>query len=328
MITISEKRPFFFCFKKQRNNPMAEKDETWLFLVEWFDPMPQLKRKYLLKYFVKQNQAEMVDIKSKKLFLKKSPCPPELVPGDFFIGSKLLIYSRELEVVDFGDEATRNRLQYQIQQAIAILPPESYAHWGKIVDSVLGQNSFSLISLRSYQFPPSVAGSVCELFGLNLRKVNQLSGGVSLVIQVQKEDALSQLLALAESLSKQFCADIIVSRTGVELSDFHSIVTSNRLLNSSTLDNCTCCIIKPHAVKSKRVGLILDLIISQGYDVSAVTSVHMDKVQAEEFLEVYKGVVPEYVDHVVQLCSSICVALEVRAEDAVATFRQTAGPWE
>ena len=59
--------------------------------------------------------------------------------------------------------------------------------------------------------------------------------------------------------------------------------------------------IKPHAVKAKAVGKILDLIIGQGYDVSAISSVHFDKIQAEEFYEVYKGVVPEYPDHVVQV---------------------------
>ena len=42
----------------------------------------------------------------------------------------------------------------------------------------------------------------------------------------------------------------------------------------------------------------------------------------------YKEVVPEYGDHVSQLCSGPSVALEVRAEEAVHVFRQTAGPWD
>ena len=42
----------------------------------------------------------------------------------------------------------------------------------------------------------------------------------------------------------------------------------------------------------------------------------------------YKGVIPDFQDHVMQLCSGMSVALELRAEDAVTTFRQTAGPWD
>ena len=49
----------------------STRDEALLFVVEWFDPLPRLKRKYLLKLLVEQMQVEMVDLKSKKMFLKK-----------------------------------------------------------------------------------------------------------------------------------------------------------------------------------------------------------------------------------------------------------------
>ena len=45
-------------------------------------------------------------------------------------------------------------------------------------------------------------------------------------------------------------------------------------------------------------GKILDLIIRTGYEVSAVSTVTFDRTQAEEFLEVYKGVVPDFHDQV------------------------------
>ena len=70
---------------------------------------------------------------------------------------------------------------------------------------------------------------------------------------------------------------------------FHG--TSNKALpNSSTLDCCTCCIVKPHAVKARTTGKILDMVIEAGYEVSAMVTMTMDKAQAEEFLEVYKQV--------------------------------------
>ncbi len=61
-------------------------EETWLFVVEWFDPRPMLKRQYLLKYFLESHMVEMVDLKTKKLFLKKSPAGPLLSRNDLFIG--------------------------------------------------------------------------------------------------------------------------------------------------------------------------------------------------------------------------------------------------
>ena len=77
-----------------------------------------------------------------------------------------------------------------------------------------------------------------------------------------------------------------------ELADmvFHG-TSSKALSNSSTLDCCTCCVVKPHAVKARTTGKILDMIIEAGYEVSAMVTMTMDKAQAEEFLEVYKQVI-------------------------------------
>ena len=100
------------------------------------------------------------------------------------------------------------------------------------------------------------------------------------------------------------------------------------LSDTATLDSCTCVVIKPHAIKSKSTGRIINHIISQGYEISAVASRHLERVQAEEVLEVYKGVLPDFSDQVTQLCSGMCLAMEVRAERPVATFRATAGPWD
>ena len=66
----------------------------------------------------------------------------------------------------------------------------------------------------------------------------------------------------------------------------------------------------------------------QGYVVSAIQSLTFDQTRAEEFLEVYKGVLPDFNDHVTQLCGGLSIGIEVRAQDAVQVFRQTAGPWE
>ena len=52
----------------------------------------------------------------------------------------------------------------------------------------------------------------------------------------------------------------------------------------------------------------------------------LDKANAEEFLEIYKGVVQEYPMMVTELCSGACIAMEIRAQDAVKTFREFTGP--
>jgi hypothetical protein len=92
----------------------ARNDETYLFVVEWYDPMPQLRRKYLLKYFTEQHavsflnlsifstweinfsysKVEMVDLKTKKIFLKKSPCPDYVTKEDLVLGGKVQLQNK------------------------------------------------------------------------------------------------------------------------------------------------------------------------------------------------------------------------------------------
>ena len=50
------------------------------------------------------------------------------------------------------------------------------------------------------------------------------------------------------------------------------------------------------------------------------------QANAEEFYEVYKGVVHEYSGMVGELTAGPCIAMEIRAKDAVPAFREMVGP--
>jgi nucleoside-diphosphate kinase len=48
---------------------------------------------------------------------------------------------------------------------------------------------------------------------------------------------------------------------------------------------------------------------------------HLDRPTAEEFYEVYKGVLPEFTQMVEHLSCGPCIVMEVRQENAVQSFR-------
>lgn len=82
------------------------------------------------------------------------------------------------------------------------------------------------------------------------------------------------------------------------------------------LTNCTLCIIKPHAVKNKLIGCIVNDILQAGFEISAMQMIWMDPAVAEEFYEVYKFL-PESKRMIDQLASGPCVAIEIRQDEAV-----------
>ena len=62
---------------------------------------------------------------------------------------------------------------------------------------------------------------------------------------------------------------------------------SRQAPTSAMFTNCTCAVIKPHAIQAGYAGQIIDTILSEGFEISAMQMFHLDRPTAEEFLEIY-----------------------------------------
>ena len=103
---------------------------------------------------------------------------------------------------------------------------------------------------------------------------------------------------------------------------------NDRLKVQAKFQRSTLCIVKPHAVKEGKVGSVLKAITDEGFNITSMKMVHLERRQAEEFYEIYKGVVGEYLQMVTQLQSGSCLAIEVQGqdEDTQPKFRALCGP--
>ena len=95
---------------------------------------------------------------------------------------------------------------------------------------------------------------------------------------------------------------------------------------TAVLNNCTLCIIKPHAIKEGLAGQIIDTILSEGFEISAMEMFNLSRPVIEEFYDVYKGVLPEYVPLIEHMSNGPIIALEVRQQSVVTAFRDLCGP--
>ena len=66
---------------------------------------------------------------------------------------------------------------------------------------------------------------------------------------------------------------------------------STALPTTAIFNNCTLCVVKPHAFD--RMGQIVDMILADGFEISAMQLYNLTKNITEEFLEVYRGILPE-----------------------------------
>lgn len=92
---------------------------------------------------------------------------------------------------------------------------------------------------------------------------------------------------------------------------------------------CSLLLVRAHAVKAGHLGRIVDQVLGSGFEIINMYMTQLNRPNATEFLEVYKGVVPECVDWIDELASGKIVAIQVRysqqPEASVLALRELCG---
>ena len=85
---------------------MEDLKDKYAFCVDWYDPSASLVRKYCLIFNNVDNTVELYDLKTKKLFLKRTKVD-NVSLSDLYIGSTINLFSRQLNITDYGNSYTK-----------------------------------------------------------------------------------------------------------------------------------------------------------------------------------------------------------------------------
>ena len=77
----------------------------------------------------------MYDKKMCRVFLKRIEIPT-LKQADLFVGAKVTIFARVLEIKEYGDIASAAKQGDDRQSTFAMIKPDQYQNFGKIIDAV------------------------------------------------------------------------------------------------------------------------------------------------------------------------------------------------
>lgn len=112
--------------------------------------------------------------------------------------------------------------------------------------------------------------------------------------------------------------------------DFFFPRFNDQLKVQAKMYRTTLCIIKPHAIKEGKIGEIIKAIYENGFTITAMKMLHLNRQQCETFYEIYKGVIDDYSLMVSQLQSGICLAMEIQGndDDVQLKFRSVCGPYD
>ncbi|XP_045102843.1 nucleoside diphosphate kinase 7-like isoform X2 [Portunus trituberculatus] len=339
------------------NNYLKRKGETrYIFHTEWYDPVSATVNKFHLSFFPRDRSVEMYDLRAQRLFLKRIPVEG-VEERDLYLGNTIVVLSRQLKITDYADAFTRDQITSKRQRTFAMVKPDAVHRLGEIVD-VIQSRDFEISQMKMVQLTRLQAATFYrEHEGRPFFEslLDYITSGPVVAMELVTTNAVKKWRATLgptdsqearniapESIRALFGKDKQLNAGHGSDSDisaireieffFPSSKINDDLLPQTTakLANNTCSIIKPHAVAKGHMGSILKAIKEEEFDVSALQIFRMDKVQSEEFLEVYKGVVSEYPGMVQQLMSGPLVALEitsrVHGSQTPTKFREFVGP--
>jgi nucleoside-diphosphate kinase len=91
------------------------------------------------------------------------------------------------------------------------------------------------------------------------------------------------------------------------------------------LRDTTLCIVKPHTLREGSAGKVIRSIQESGFTITCAQMYHFDRPAADEFLEVYQGILPsiEFQAILNEMTSGRMIALELSASPQAAQHPQT-----
>jgi len=318
--------------------------ERFCFITEYYDTYATIVKKFQLFYYPKDDTIEIYDIKNKKIFLKRGA-----VPGisfkDLYLGNDINIYSRLHKLVEYGDDYTKNYFEEIRSNTFGLIKPDAYLNIGKIIDCIY-QNGFSISKLKLCKLSPDDAA----IFYNNIQNqpsfqtmVNFISSDYVVGMDLVKKNAIKEWLSLIGpedvELAQKTSPDslrAIFGNSGIK-NALHGSLSSadakresslifNKIRHEPILNDNSCVVIKPHAISEGNAGKIIDILLTEGFEISSMEMLYIDKVQAEEFFEIYKGVLPEYSQMIDSVVCGPIIAIEVRQNYCVNKLRTLVGP--
>ena len=326
---------------------MAQADERYAFIAEWYDGHAALVRKYQFLYYPLDSTIEMFDIKNRRIFLKRSKFE-QMTLKDLYIGAIVNVHARQLKITDYADQFTKNKLETTTSKTYAMIKPDAVNRAGDILN-VIHQNDFVIGQMKKLQLTTDQAARfyaehegkpffekllnfmtsgpvvAMELIGVNsIRRWRELLGPTN-SLKAKEEAPTSIRAVFGTDGTKNACHGSDSDESSAREIDF--FFGNNSPKAAAQFKDCTLAVIKPHAVADGLAGKIISAIQKEGFNISTLRMFSLEKANAEEFFEIYKGVVTEYSAMVEQLCSGRCIAMEItHSEDVATLFREFVGP--
>lgn len=328
----------------------------YCFKGEWKEVENCKVTEFLITYYASDGGIELFDMKKHRLFLKRNKCH-QVALKDLFVGNSINVFSRQITITDYGDSKTRQLLSKKMQKTFGLIKPDQMRNLGPILEAI-HDGGFTIGRMRMINITRDQALQLFKDKEDAMQQsdmVNHVVSGPVTILELLGNNAIRSWAEFIGPMdpneSRKTSPTSLTARFGQDPIKNGFYATDNeeeveQLLSTffperrnpqspvaslaARMKNTTCCVVKPHAFQSGLLGPIVTAIQKEGFEVTGLRLVLLDHSAAEEFLEVYCTVLPEFPAMVTQLCSGSCVAMEIAGKDenTPLAFREFVGPSE
>eukprot|EP01084_Bolivina_argentea_P269538 458115_1 len=279
---------------------MNHDEDTYTFVVEWYDSVADLSRKYNLTYWPKDGSLSMYDLAKNRLFLKRVANNDINFPNDLYVGKTILVYSRQLKIIDYADLFTKNKFE-----SISKLYHTLFINFKSFTQF--------LATINKYEAP------------FHFKTINSIvcNHQIQQILQIENANEILILCEFAgtkdiESAFNQCSKDDNFNGIMCDKNKHNKLIEEintcpTSAILSSENEISSLCLIKPHALLS--TSSIINDILSEGFNITAITTKKLTLSEAKDFYEIYNGVVKEYNYLIEQLLSGPVIALQIQCSN-------------
>ncbi|KAH1000706.1 hypothetical protein HUJ04_013001 [Dendroctonus ponderosae] len=338
------------------NNRMEyDYNDKLAFQAEWFDYDSAYQKKFILNYYPSNNTLELFDRELNRMYLKRNKIDG-LDLKDMFVGNTIRVYGRQVRITDYLDCRTKQIIGKTKEHTFTLIKPNLIPKLGEVITEIQ-RSGFQICNMKMCNLTRKevldlhepykgdsylpfilehlVSGSVValELVGENAveKWLEVLGPDDPLEAKKTAPNSLRALYGKDSKALNGFHASADLPNAIREAEFFFPKEKSKNVPESTVLlQNTTCCVVKPHAILEGKLGHVLSAINESHYKITALQMFYLNNANADEFLEVYKGVVSDYHAMLLSFIDGPCVALEIAGKtrdlNVHSEFRMFCGP--
>ncbi|RNF00381.1 nucleoside diphosphate kinase [Trypanosoma rangeli] len=298
---------------------LSKQDPRLAFYCERHDDISQLVRRYILFFFYEDHSVEMRELPKNVIHLRRTPFP-HLRKDCFRLGTALTIFGGIVKITGYADEVTRVLCEKESESTVMLLGESLLPQLGHYLAMLTEECGFAISSMQMV-WP---RGDIFETYGLP----EGLTNGRVVVACCVRADAVQKGLDYMNRATGAFAA-----RDEEEAKKWAQLVeeVSRKPVAIFEDPHCSVVIVKPHAVRSRNAGSILQLLLDAGLEPAALRTANLSSRVVDIFLQPYKDVLPDFSESAKGLTGHVWVIQLVSPEDevdVVSLVREVCGPFD